>query len=268
MAADELDYARRLDLAGRRYIVFGAGLGIGLETALALNAAGAEVACVDVDAGRATEAAQAVGGLAITSDVTAPRAPEAAMRQARAELGRLDGVIDVVGLSRPLRIENMLDEQVVAAGLALNLGHCFGLAQAAGAMLGADGGGSLTFVGSLSGMTAVPRLSIYGAAKAGLHHLVRCAAVELGPLGVRVNGVAPGHTQTPRMLERLAAENWREVADATPLGRPGKPSDVAGVILFLVSDLAAYVTGQNIVIDGGLSLDLRLSPPPPGGAAL
>jgi NAD(P)-dependent dehydrogenase (short-subunit alcohol dehydrogenase family) len=261
MTGGEIDYARLLDLTGRAFAVVGAGQGIGLEAATALRRAGGDVACIDRDRARAEAAAKVVGGVAVVGDVTAPGAAEAMLGQARKELGGLNGVVDIVGISEPRRLRDETDAHIAEA-LAINLGHCIGIARDAGAVLAEAGGGSLSFVGSLAGMVSMPRLSVYGAAKAGLHHLVRSAAAELGPKGVRVNAVSPGFVQTPRMLDRISSESWRTVQDATPLGRAGTPADVAKVLLFLASDLAGFVTGQNIVVDGGIGIPLDLFPRP------
>jgi NAD(P)-dependent dehydrogenase (short-subunit alcohol dehydrogenase family) len=114
----------------------------------------------------------------------------------------------------------------------------------------------------VSGLTSAPRHAAYGAAKAGLMSLVRTVAVELGPHGVRANAVAPGAVWTPRVAALLGDEGKaRNVANA-PLRRVGLPADIASAILFLASDLSAYVTGQTLVVDGGVSAKL----PFPSGA--
>jgi NAD(P)-dependent dehydrogenase (short-subunit alcohol dehydrogenase family) len=264
MKDGDLDYAGQLDLTGRGFVVIGAGQGIGLEAATALKCAGGNVACVDRDRTRAEAAAKALGGVAVVGDVTAPGAAEVLLRQARKELKRLDGVVDIVGISEPRRLRETTDDHIAEA-LGINLGHCIGVAREAGAVLAEAGGGSLSFVGSLAGIVSMPRLSVYGAAKAGLHHFVRSAAAELGPKGVRVNAVSPGFVQTPRMRDRISPENWQALRDATPLGRAGTPADVAKVLLFLASDLAGFVTGQNIVVDGGVGIPLDLFPRPTPG---
>jgi 3-oxoacyl-[acyl-carrier protein] reductase len=263
MDPEGIDYGARFSLAGRGFVVFGAGQGIGLQAAVALRQAGANLVCIDRDAGRAAEAAATVKGAHIVADVTEPGAVEASLREAWDRLPRLDGVVDIVGLSQPVWLEDVSDENVADA-LALNLTHCIKVAKVAGALMGETGGGSLSFVGSAAGVASLPRLSLYGAAKAGLLHFVRSAAMELGPKGVRVNAVSPGYVKTPRMAERLSADHWRQLEQATPLGRPGVPSDIASVLLFLASDLAGYVTGQNIVVDGGVTVPLRVFDRPPG----
>ena len=148
--------------------------------------------------------------------------------------------------------------------MVINLTHCIALTRAAAPMIGAAGGGAISFVGSVAGLGVMARLSTYGAAKAGLHHFIKSAAFELGPQGVRVNAVSPGYVQTPRMLERLSAEGWQDITDATPLRRAGRPSDIASSVLFLSSDLGGFVTGQNLVTDGGVTLAYRVLRAPPG----
>ena len=117
----------------------------------------------------------------------------------------------------------------------------------------AEHGGVMTFVASVSGITSAPNHAAYGAAKAGLMSLVRTAAVELGPMSVRVNAVAPGVVWTPRISEYLGEAGEARNRANTPLQRVAQPADIAAAILFLCSDLASYVTGQTLVVDGGVS---------------
>jgi len=131
------------------------------------------------------------------------------------------------------------------------LRHAFLVAQVGGGALADGGGGVLAFVASISGLTSSPMHAAYGAAKAALMSLVRSVAVELGPRGVRVNAVAPGGTLTPRMLEVLSPEERTRVAQVVPSRRLSDPSEIAGGLLFAVSDLASNVTGQVLVVDGG-----------------
>ena len=111
----------------------------------------------------------------------------------------------------------------------------------------------MAFVASVSGITSAPRHAAYGAAKAGLMSLVRTGAVELGPQRVRVNAVAPGVVWTPRISAFLGEEGRARNEANTPLGRVAQPADIAAAILFLVSDLSSYVSGQTLVVDGGVS---------------
>ena len=114
------------------------------------------------------------------------------------------------------------------------------------------GGGALVFVASVSGMTGAPMHAAYGAAKAGLMALVRSAAVELGPSGIRVNAVAPGVVWTPRVSQLLSDRDRRRNEDNAPLRRVAVPADIASALLFLASDLSSYISGQVLVVDGGV----------------
>jgi NAD(P)-dependent dehydrogenase (short-subunit alcohol dehydrogenase family) len=118
--------------------------------------------------------------------------------------------------------------------------------------MAATGGGSMVFVASVSGITAAPLHAAYGAAKAGLIALVKSAAVELGPSRVRVNAVAPGVVWTPRVSAFLGDEGRTRNSENAPLRRVALPEDIASALLFLASDLASYVTGQTLVVDGGV----------------
>ena len=110
----------------------------------------------------------------------------------------------------------------------------------------------MVFVASVSGLTSAPQHAAYGAFKAGLMALVRSGAVELGPLGIRVNAVAPGVVWTPRVSAYLGEEGRKQNAANVPLGRVAQPSDIAAGLLFFASDLASFVTGQTLTVDGGV----------------
>ncbi len=132
------------------------------------------------------------------------------------------------------------------------LRHAYLLSQLFGAAMAAAGGGTMAFVASVSGLSSAPRHAAYGAAKAGLMSLVRTAAVELGPLGVRTNAVAPGVVWTPRVSGYLGDEGRERNIANTPLRRVALPADIAAALLFLTSDLSGYVNGQTLVVDGGV----------------
>jgi NAD(P)-dependent dehydrogenase (short-subunit alcohol dehydrogenase family) len=111
----------------------------------------------------------------------------------------------------------------------------------------------MTFVASVSGFTGAPRHAAYGAAKAGLMALVKSAAIELGPDNIRVNAVAPGVVWTPRVSAYLGDAGRERNAENAPLRRVAIPANIASALLFFTSDLAAYVNGQTLVVDGGVS---------------
>jgi NAD(P)-dependent dehydrogenase (short-subunit alcohol dehydrogenase family) len=244
------DYAAQLRLDGRRFVVLGAGQGIGRQAAGALTAVGARVACVDVESERAARVAAELGGVALSGDMTDRADVQRVFDEADEALGGLDGVVDVIGMARYATVVDVTDDDW-AWHFDIVLRHAYLAVQLAGRVL-AEHGGVVVFVASASGITSAPRHAAYGAAKAGLMSLVRTAAVELGPAGVRVNAVAPGVVWTPRVSALLGEDGEARNRANTPLRRVALPADIAAAILFLCSDLAGYVTGQTLVVDGGV----------------
>ena len=244
-------YRDLLDLGGKRFVVAGAGQGIGRQTTHALAQAGARVLCIDYDGDAANHVAAEVDGVPYVADVRKRDDIEGAFAAAHAELGGVDGVVDIVGMARygPL-LETSDEDWDWTFGMVLR--HAFLLAQIGGRAM-ADAGGVMTFIASVSGITSAPHHAPYGAAKAGLVSLIRTAAVELGPRGIRANGVAPGVVWTPRISALLGEKGRAGQADNAPLRRVAQPADIAAAALFLSSDLASYVTGQVLVVDGGVS---------------
>jgi len=254
------DYPALLRLDGRGFVVVGAGQGIGRQTAHALAAAGARVVCADVDRDRAGAVAAEVGGSPWVGDVRTRDAVERLMAEAGRALGRLEGVVDIVGEARFGSFLDCSDEDWEwSFGMVLR--HAYLTAQLAGRAM-ADRGGVMVFVASVSGLTGAPNHGAYGAAKAGVMSLVRTLAVELGPRGVRANAVAPGAVWTPRVAALLGEDGKARNAANAPLRRIGVPADIASAILFLASDLSAYVSGQTLVVDGGVGAKF----PYPSGA--
>jgi NAD(P)-dependent dehydrogenase (short-subunit alcohol dehydrogenase family) len=249
------DYANILCLEGRQYVVIGAGQGMGRQAAHALVQNGARIVCVDVEAERAEDIARECGNdsIAWVGDVT----DRASVKRLFADVGdafggKLDGFIDIVGMAQYSDIVEISDE-LWDWHFDMNLRQAWLAIQYAAPLLEANGRGEMTFVASASGLTGAPRHAAYGAAKAGLMALVRSAAVELGPKGIRVNAVAPGLVWTPRISQFVGEEGKaRNVANA-PLRRVATPFNLASVLLFLTSDMADYVTGQVISVDGGVS---------------
>ena len=254
------DHLRVARLDGRAYVVLGAGGGgVGDATCEALAGAGAQLLCVDSAEEQARAIARQVGGEAFVADVTRREEVQAVFDRARSLFGeRFAGAVDVIGMAKNARIDEM-DDDAIEQQFAIVLRHALLTVQIAGPMLAKSGGGTLTFVGSLSGLAAIPNQTFYGIAKAALHHLVRYAAQELGPDGIRVNGVAPGFISTPRLLSLMPRETWDRLAASNPLRRVASPEDIAKTILFLVSDLAGYVNGNILTLDGGVSQTLALA---------
>lgn len=245
------DYPGRLRLEGRRFVVVGAGQGIGRQASHALSSAGARLVCVDNREDLAADIAQEVDGVPCVADATKREDAERVVATAVEELGGLDGLVDIVGMARYVDAVDTSDEDWEWT-FDIVLRHAFVLSQAAAKAM--TDGGAMVFVASVSGISSAPRHAAYGSAKAGLMSWVRSLAVELGPRGIRVNAVAPGVVWTPR-IGQLLGEKGRELQSANaPLGRVAEPADIASGILFLASDLAGYVTGQTLVVDGGVGV--------------
>jgi 3-oxoacyl-[acyl-carrier protein] reductase len=181
------------------------------------------------------------------------------------EFGHLDVVVDVIGEIRYGRALDLSDDDWEYSVDAV-LRQFFNLSRAAGRVLLTQGsGGSLVSISSVSGIGGAPFHAPYGAAKAGLMSLTRSLAIELAPAGIRVNSVAPGAVATPRVVDRLGGRSpdGLPLRSRAPLGRMGEPDEIAKVVVFLSSDLASYVSGQTIVVDGGATAEFALGPMDP-----
>lgn len=245
-----------LGLTGKNAIVVGGGQGIGEAAVLSLAKAGCNVAVLDIDPARAqamVEKVEALGrhGVAVTGDALSTDMRW--MAAAEAALGPLDILISIIG-STEFRALLDTDEDQWDFEQRANLRFAFSVGKAfAAACIRNARPGAITFVSSVSGMQGAPRHAAYGAAKAGLIHLVKTMAVEWAPHGIRVNSVAPGAIITPRLPD---TEEWRAQMrnSAHPMQRRGTTDEIAGPLLFLSSNLASYVTGQTLAADGGLTV--------------
>jgi NAD(P)-dependent dehydrogenase (short-subunit alcohol dehydrogenase family) len=238
-------------LEGRRAAVTGGAHGIGRAVALRFAAEGARVAVLDRDAAAAEAAAKEAGGVAIEVDVSDPDACAAALAGAARTLGGLTTLVNNAGLGL-LRPVEALAPRDVERILRVNLASVVHATRAALPLLRASGGGAIVNNASLSGVRPTPGESIYAAAKAAVVAFTLATANECGP-EIRANAVSPGVIRT-RMTEGLfqLPGALEPVLAATPLRRTGTADEVADAILFLASDLARFVTGQNLVVDGGL----------------
>lgn len=244
------------NFAGKVAIVTGAGVGIGREIARQLVQAGAAVLLNDVDEGAAQAAAAEIAAsesgacVGVGGDVGVVEVVRGLVQTAVSHFGRLDYVVANAGLTLWNNFFDYTPDDFNRV-LSVNLSGSFFLAQAAARQLRQQGeGGRIVFISSVSGHRAIPYLSAYAMSKAGLEMLARQLVVELSPLGITVNCVAPGATLTPRNL--VDDPNYEQVwSNLIPLGQVIQPSDIAEAVLFLLSPAAQRMTGQTLTVDGG-----------------
>jgi NAD(P)-dependent dehydrogenase (short-subunit alcohol dehydrogenase family) len=248
-------YPDRLRLDGRNLLVVGAGQGIGRQTSHALAQHGARVVCADVDPALARQVAAEVGGVAWAGDVTRDDEVARLVEEAAATVGGpLSGLVDIVGRAAWSPVLE-LDETTWDAQLDLCLRHAYLLSTHLGRhLVGTGTPGTMVFISSVHALTASVRHGAYGAAKAALVSWVKTLAGELGEHDIRANAIAPGSILTPRILAAGTAESRARSAALAPLRRNGLPADIASAALFLSSDLSAFVTGQTLAVDGGITV--------------
>lgn len=248
-------------VAGRTVVVIGGGSGIGEAILREAARAGARVVCLDKDADAAARVAGETGAIPGTLDVRDSRAVSAALDAIAATHG-LDAVIATPGFNVRKPLLQYSDAEA-AAVVEVNLTGTFNVLRAAGRVMTAAGRGSIVLFSSIRAVTVEPGQGMYAATKAGVVQLVKTAAAEFGPRGVRVNAIAPGVIETPLTAPIKANAGWYEAyAAKNVLGRWGQPAELAGPALFLVSDAASYVTGTTLFVDGGwTAADGRFTPP-------
>jgi NAD(P)-dependent dehydrogenase (short-subunit alcohol dehydrogenase family) len=243
-------------------IVTGATSGIGRAAAESFGRERASVVLVGRNEAALNETSsvvQAAGGrsVACAADVTTADAPKRIVAAALDEFGRFDVLVNAAGVIATGALEATTDE-VWDSMMAINLRAPFRLMRAAAPHL-AEHKGCVVNVSSVNGLRSFPGVLAYCVSKAGVDQLTRCAAIEMAPIGVRINAVNPGVTVTN--LHRRSGMNdaqYEAFLDRSktthPLGRPGQPDDIVGMILFLASDRASWMTGETIPIDGGRHL--------------
>lgn len=253
------DYSTLFRLDGKRAVVVGAGSGIGRESALGLAAHGADVVCADRD----LTAAQATAALA--QGLTAHRLDVldgAAIRHAAADLGVVDVLVFTAATNVRKRLLDYTSEEFDRV-VSLNLRAAFDLVRAFGPGMAERGRGSIIGFSSIRAVTVEPGQGVYAATKAGLVQLLRTAAAELGPSGVRLNAVAPGIVDTPLTAQIRAVPEWSQAyAGKSALGRWASADELVGAVVYLASDASSFVTGSQLFVDGGwTAIDGRYTPP-------
>lgn len=241
-----------LGLTDRVYLVTGGSKGLGFATASALVAEGARVVITGRTEETVAASAAELGAIGVACDNADPATPARLIATAREAYGRLDGLLLSVGGPPPGSVTAATDEQWRAAFDSVFLG-AVRLAREVAAELG--DGGSIAFVLSSSVRVPIAALGISNGLRPGLAMVAKSMANELGPGGVRVNGLLPGRISTDRMTSlnaKLTPEQLAEAMATIPLGRPGDPEEFGRVAAFVLSPAASYLTGVMLPVDGGL----------------
>jgi NAD(P)-dependent dehydrogenase (short-subunit alcohol dehydrogenase family) len=256
------DYLRRLSLEGRIVVVSGAGGGgIGTTVTAMAGRAGATVIAVsrskeNLDDHIVPLAQQGLAVVPVAADASTDEGIRAVIDQTRRADGSLYGLVNVAGGAAP---STWMPSTRVTRGdwrqiFADNLETAFFMSQAVAAELVAQQlPGSIVSISSISGMNTAPFHIAYGTAKAAIAAMTRTMALELALAGIRVNAVAPGVTETAASRTYVDEDPDRD-RQAIAMGRRGRPEEQAGAILFLLSELSSYITGQTLLVDGGLDL--------------
>ena len=252
------DHTLPFGLHGRRALVTGGGRGIGRACALALARSGAEVAVTSRSESQLRDTVAAVesfGGqaFAVPSDLgTIEGAGQLAEEITRRWTDGVDVLVNNAAISPFVRVAQDWRDEEWSEVLRVNLDGTFRVIRQLGPAMVQRGRGSVVNLTSVSADRALPKLAAYSASKAGLASLTRTLAVEWAPRGVRVNAVAPAYIDTDMTAEVKKREKLRGwVEGRTPMGRFGRPEEVAWAVVFLASEAASYITGTTLYVDGG-----------------
>ncbi len=257
------NYRDLFDLTGKRALVIGAGSGIGRATVHGLADFGASVTCADLDQAAADAvAAEARERGSDARGVKADVASEADVKALVESMSALDVLVCTPSINVRKPLANVsADEFDRVVGINLR-GNFFALREA-GKRMAEQGKGSMVFFSSIRSQVVEPGQGVYAATKAGTLQMIRAAAAEWGPSGVRANAVAPGVVETPLTKQIKDQPSWYDAyAKKSALGRWSQPSELVGAVVFLASDAASFVTGSILYVDGGwTAIDGRFTPP-------
>ena len=237
-------------LEGKVAIVTGASSGIGFSIAEAMSEAGAKVVLVGRDEERLRRCAEHCGEHRVVAvDLIADDAPAQIVAEALSAFGSVDSIVHSAGIFWPKPMAEAPLEDFDMQW-RVNVRAPYALTQAVLPHLQRDS--SVTFVSSIAGQVAFPNSAAYCATKGAIEQLTKALAVELAPMGVRVNAIAPGNIRTPMNEELLKSKEYEQMyLDGTPYGRVGVVEDIAPLAVFLASDAARYIHGESILVDGG-----------------
>lgn len=243
-----------IDLDGQVAIVTGGGAGIGRAIAETFAAAGARVMVSDRSAEQAALVADAInqaGGSAAAAacDVTDEAALVSLVDLTVRTFGKINILVNNAGGGGPKPFEMPMDDFEWA--YKLNVFSLFRLTQLCAPHLQQAGGGAVLIISSMAGENKNRRMTSYGSSKAAANHLTRNMAFDLGPMGIRVNAIAPGAIRTDALASVLNPEIEKAMLKHTPLGRLGEPSDIANAALFLCSPASTWISGQVLTVSGG-----------------
>lgn len=247
-------HATDFTMNGQVAVVTGAGDGIGRAIAETLAAAGASVMVSDLRVESAQSVADAInsaGGkaAALSCDVTQESDLESVIAETVAQFGKLTHVVSNAGGGGPKPFEMPMAD--FRRAYDLNVFSLFKLAQLAAPEIEKSGGGGILAITSMAGENKNTHMAAYGSSKAATNHLIRNIAFDLGPKGIRVNGIAPGATRTEALKSVLNDEIEKKMLQHTPIHRLGEPQDIANAALFLCSPASSWVSGQILTVSGG-----------------
>lgn len=250
-----MELSIKVDLSGQVAVVTGSSQGLGQAVAIALGLSGAKVVCLARNAEKLQETVAAITGAggwaeAVSCDVTDRVAAAQAIESANERHGRLDILVNNAGITRDKLLRGMSDEEWDDV-IATNLTSCFVCCRAVANLMRRAKYGRIINMASISGVIGNAGQANYSASKAGMIGLTRTLSKELANRQVTVNAVAPGFIESD-MTAKLGPVVMQEVCKRIPAGRVGKPEDVAAAVLFLASPAAGYITGQTLVVDGGM----------------